>query len=142
MRRHFAWVAVAVLSIPAAAAKHPGHGKAGLWSSTTTMTIAGMSNVPPQTHSATFCMTPAQVASDMPQGGNPDCKMTNMHTEGRTITADMVCHGKLEATGHFVTTYDSDTHYLAKFSFAMNGMTMSSAVEGTWLKADCAGAAH
>lgn len=132
--------AVSLLASPALAS----HGKAGLWQATTTMTMnmPGM-NVPKQTHSATFCMTAQQVNSDAPPPSeNPSCKMTNMHTNGRTVTADMVCHGDMEGTGHFSTTYDSDTHYNASFSMAMNGMTMNSAIEGQWLKSDCAGATH
>ncbi len=97
----------------------------------------------PQTHSATFCMTAEQVNSDAaPPSENPSCKMQNVHHDGQTVTADMVCHGQMEGTGHFSTTYDSDTHYNTRFSMAMNGMTMNSAIEGKWLKADCAGATH
>jgi len=143
MRRHIAWIAIAAALVPAAALA--GHGKAGLWSSTTTMTMNMPSgpNVPPQTHSATFCMTQEQVNTDAPPPSeNPSCKIENVHSLGHTVTADMVCHGQMEGTGHFSTTYDSDTHYRAQFSMAMNGMTMNSAVEGTWVKADCAGAAH
>ncbi len=136
MRKHWLWAAAAIL-VPTAALA--GHGKVGLWQSTTTMTMNG---TPPQTHSSTFCMTQAQVLSDAPQGGNPGCTYQNMHADAHTVTADMVCHGQLEATGHFSTTYDSDTHYLAKFSIVTGGMTMNNSVEGTWLKADCAGAMH
>ena len=142
MRRHIGWIAAAAVLVPVAALA--GHGKAGLWSTTSTMTMnmPGGPNVPPQTHSATFCMTQQQVASDVPPSDNPSCKMQNVHSEGRTVTADMVCHGQMEGTGHFSTTYDSDTHYRATMSMAMNGMSMNNAIEGKWLKADCAGASH
>jgi hypothetical protein len=141
MRRLFPWIAVIAMLSPAAALA--AHGKAGLWSTTTTMTIEGMANMRPQTHSATFCMTPQEVNTDAPPPSqNPSCKMQDVHHDGHTITADMVCHGQMEGTGHFSTTYDSDTHYTAQFSMAMNGMKMNSSVEGKWLKADCAGATH
>ena len=133
--------ALLVVSVPASAS----HGKAGLWSATTTMTMnmPGMANMAPRTHTATFCMTPQQVNSDAPPPPeNRSCTMQNVHHDGHTVTADMVCHGQMEGTGHFSTTYDSDAHYRARFSMAMNGMTMNSAIEGKWLKPDCAGATH
>ncbi|MEJ0025733.1 MAG: DUF3617 domain-containing protein [Rhizomicrobium sp.] len=142
MRRHFAWIGAAIL-VPSAALA--GHGKVGLWSTTSTVTMdmPGMANMAPQTHSATFCMTAEQVNSDAPPPSeNPSCKMQNVRHDGQTVSADMVCHGQMEGTGHFSTTYDSDTHYKAQFSMAMSGMTMNSAIEGKWLKADCAGATH
>ncbi len=143
MRRHLAWLAAAAVLAPTAALA--GHGKVGLWSTTSTMTMnmQGTANMAPQTHSATFCMTAQQVSSDAPPPPeNPSCTMQNVHSDGHTVTADMVCHGQMEGTGHFSTTYDSDTHYRAQFSMAMNGMTMNSAIEGKWLKPDCAGATH
>ncbi len=143
MRRYTIGIAALAALVPVAA--FAGHGKVGLWSTdtTTTMNMPGMDNVPPQTHSATFCMTTEQVNTDVPPASeNPACKMQNVHHDGHTVTADMVCHGQMEGTGHFTTTYDGDTHYKAQFSMAMNGMTMNSAIEGKWLKADCAGATH
>jgi Protein of unknown function (DUF3617) len=142
MRRIVLAAAIVLLApLPAFA----GHGKVGLWQANTTMTMSmpGMEHMPPQNHSATFCMTAQQVASDAPPPSeNPSCKMTNMHTSGNTVTADMVCHGQMEGTGHFSTTYDSDTHYKSTFSMAMNGMTMNSTIDGKWLKPDCTGATH
>ena len=129
--------AVVLLFVPGAALA--AHGKAGLWSSTTTMT---MTDVPPQTHSATFCMTAAQVNSDTPVSQNPDCTYINVKVSGHTMSADMVCKGKFNATGHFSSTYDSDTHYTARMSMVTEGVTMNNAVEGRWVKADCTGAEH
>lgn len=127
---------VAVL-LPGAALA--AHGKAGLWSTTTTVTMAG---VPPQTHAATYCMTAAEVASDAPPADNPDCSYRNAQASGHTYTADMVCKGKFNATGHFSSTYDSDTHYTATIAIATSGVTMTNTVEGKWLRADCTGAQH
>jgi hypothetical protein len=129
--------ATMVLLAPGAALA--SHGKAGLWSSTTTMTMNGM---PPQTHAATFCMTAAQVNADRPVSENPDCTYSNVQVSGHTMSADMVCKGKFNATGHFASTYDSDTHYTAQMSMQMQGITMNNTIEGRWVKADCAGADH
>ena len=128
---------IAAIAALAPAAALAAHGKAGLWSSTTTMTVPGMG---PQSHSATFCMTPAQVNSDAPVGGNPDCTYQNVHVTGQTYTADMVCKGQFNATGHISTTYADDSHYTATISIVTADMTMTNNVVGQWVKADCAGA--
>ncbi len=132
-----AFVAVAALIlIPVKALA--AHGKAGLWSSTTTVSIP---NQPPQTHSTTYCMTPQQVASDTPAADpRSGCTYSNVHVTGRTMTADMTCTGQMNASGHFTSTYDSDTHFNARIDIAMQGMSMTNAIEGHWVKADCAGA--
>ncbi len=133
----FAALAACVLLVPAAALA--AHGKVGLWSATTTVSMAGMA---PQTHAATFCMTAADVNTDAPRADNPDCTYSNVHVTGGTIEADMVCHGQINATGHIQSVYDSDTHYTAHISIKTDQMTMINSVDGKWLKADCAGATN
>lgn len=115
------------------------HGKAGLWSSTTTVDLRGM---PPQSHTATYCMTQAEVNSDTPANRNPDCKYQNVQVNGHMFSADMICTGKFKATGHFQSTYDSDTHYTATVAINTGEMSMTNKIEGKWLRADCAGATH
>ena len=115
------------------------HGKVGLWSATTTVSMSGMA---PQTHAATFCMTAADVSTDAPRADNPDCSYDNVHVSGGTIDADMVCHGQFNATGHFQSVYDSETHYTAHITIKTDQMTMANSVDGEWLRADCAGATH
>lgn len=127
------------LVVLAPASALAAHGKAGLWSSTTTANMPGMA---PQSNTSTYCMTPAEVASDMPADRNPGCKYQNVSVSGRTFNADMICTGQFEATGHLTTTYDSDTHYTATMTINTGGMAMTNAVEGKWVKADCAGAQH
>ncbi|HEY0106941.1 MAG TPA: DUF3617 domain-containing protein [Rhizomicrobium sp.] len=141
--RRLGRIAAAVLLAGSSTAALAAHGKAGLWSTTTTMTMSGMEGMkmPPQTHAGTFCMTQQAVNADAPpKPESPSCQVQNVRHAGNTVSADMVCHGQMEATGHFSTTYDSDTHYRAQMSMAMQGMTMNNAIEGKWLKADCAGA--
>ena len=135
--KHVALIAVIAALAPAAALA--AHGKAGLWSSTTTATIPGMS---PQTNTTTYCMTPAQVNSDAPMGGNPDCTYQNVQVSGQTYTADMVCKGQFNATGHFASSYAGDSHYSATMTINTGGMTMTNSIVGHWVKADCAGATH
>ena len=134
LKRILLFAGIAALAPAAALA---AHGKAGLWSSTTTVTMPGMA---PQSHTATYCMTPAQVNSDAPMGGNPDCTYQNVQVSGQTYTADMVCKGQFNATGRFSSTYSGDSHYTATVTINTGGMTMTNSVVGNWVKSDCAGA--
>lgn len=135
--KYASFLLAAVLLVPGAALA--AHGKAGLWSSTTTVAIPGMQ---PQTHAATYCMTQAQVDSNAPPGESPGCSYTNVQVSGSTYTADMVCKGEFKATGHFSSTYSDDSHYTATITINTGGMTMTNNVVGKWVKADCAGAMH
>jgi hypothetical protein len=58
------------------------------------------------------------------------------------MSADMTCKGAMNATGHYSSTYDSDTHFVAKINIAMQGMSMVNTIEGHWVKADCTGASQ
>lgn len=114
------------------------HGKAGLWSSTTTVTVPG---VAPQAHQSTYCMTPAQVNSDAPVSDpRSGCAYSNVRVSGQTMTADMTCTGQLSAIGHFAATYDSPTHFTASIDIAGQGFNMTNKIDGHWVKDDCAGA--
>ena len=136
--RSVVFLFAAVLLAPGAALA--AHGKVGLWSTTTTMAMPGMG---PQTHTATYCMTAAEVTSDAPVAdSNSGCTYKNVSVQGHTYTADMVCSGQFKGTGHFRSTYDSDTHYNATVAIAGEGFSMTNQVEGKWLKADCGGATH
>ncbi len=138
LRPAAALLALAVLVLPGAALA--ANGKVGLWSSTATVSMQGM---PAQSHASTYCMTAAQVASNVPPADkNSGCSYKNVSIQGRTMSADMVCTGQFEATGRFTSTYDSDTHYTATISMTTSGMSMTNRIEGKWLKADCAGADH
>jgi hypothetical protein len=130
----------AALALLAPGAALAAHGKAGLWSTTSTISMNGM---PPRTNTATYCMTQEQVNSDKPPPSeNRDCTMTNAHASGHTMSADMVCKGSFNATGHFESTYDSDTHYTSRIAMQIQGMSMNTTVDGHWVKGDCAGAMH
>jgi len=132
----FSAAAAALLLAPGAALA--AHGKAGMWSSTTTV---AMPNMPPQSHSTTYCMTPQQVASDTPTADpHSGCTYSNVHVAGQTMSADMTCQGQMNATGRFTSTYDSDTHFNARIDLVMQGMNMINTIDGHWVKADCAGA--
>jgi hypothetical protein len=143
--RVISWKSIAVSAAAAAVLIAPGaaraaYTKAGLWSTTATVAMQGMA---PQTHTTTFCMTPAQATAEGPPGGTtPGCTMSNAHFSGQTYSADMVCTGQFNATGSVSATYDNDTHYSATTNITTNGMNMMTKSDSKWLKADCAGAEH
>ena len=155
--------ALGLVAVPAIAS----HGKVGLWSVTVTVQMAGMpampdmSKLPPEaqaamrahgvsmnghTMNATHCMTAEEVNRDTPpdMSRNNECKMTNMHVGGQAMSADMVCGGDMQGTGHFEIAFDSPTHYSGKATMAgsAHGHPVNSVTtyEGRWVSADCKGA--
>jgi Protein of unknown function (DUF3617) len=154
--------ALALIAAPAIAS----HGKVGLWSVTVTMNMPGMpdlSSLPPQAQAAMrargmtmnghtmtvqHCMTQEEVNAikPPPMRGGQDCKMSNLKTAGQSFSADLVCSGEMNATGHFEISYDSAEHYTGKstISGTENGHPINSTttMEGRWVSADCKGVAH
>ncbi len=83
----------------------------------------------------------------MPSRHGQECKVQNMKTAGRSVSADMVCSGQaMQGSGHFAMTYDSPEHYSGKMSFDVNAhgrrMAMSSTMEGRWIGASCGNVKH
>ena len=116
-------------------------GKVGTWSVTSTGATNGM---PAASTTTTYCMTKEQVVSNKPMSDSSGCVMTNAHTSGHTMIADMVCKGSFNATGHFEQTFDTDSHYTTRISMHMSeaNMDVKTTVDAHWVKADCAGAMH
>jgi hypothetical protein len=133
--------AAALTAIIVPTAAFAAHGKAGLWESTTTVT---MKDTPPQSRTATFCMTPEEVAQEVSPPSEPSspCTYTNVSRSGNAVSADMVCTAPMAGTGRYSATYDSETHYTSTVAVALQGTSMTNSVEGHWVKADCAGAQH
>jgi hypothetical protein len=151
--------AVALVAVPAIAS----HGKAGLWNITVTMDMPGMpdmSKLPPEAQAAMrahgvtmngrgmvvqHCMTQSEVDAikPPPMRNGQDCKMSNLKTAGQSFSADLVCSGQMNATGHFEVSYDSPEHYTGKSSFTgtQDGhpISNSTTMEGRWVSADCKG---
>ncbi|MBL6750993.1 MAG: DUF3617 domain-containing protein [Nevskia sp.] len=159
-----ALAAAAVLPLTASAYSH---GKPGLWQATVQMKFAKggpppMPAIPPEALAMMkqmgrepppnmngpitnkFCLTPAQAAADKPptppQRGN--CQMQNLQHSGSTFSADMICTGEMQGTGHMTVTYDSDDHYSGSMHFAgtsghMGEVDMTNEFSGQWLGADC-----
>jgi hypothetical protein len=151
-------VGLGVVALPVAA--FAGHGKAGLWEINTQMSMPNMASMMspdqmarmqamgvhmPTTNSATtqYCRTAAQVAQDSPPPtrAGRECTMGNTKILGQTYSADMTCTGRMQGTGHYSVTFDSDEHFSGSTSFTgtANGhpANMSNSFEGKWLSADC-----
>jgi hypothetical protein len=160
-----AGLVLAIAAVPAIAS----HGKVGLWNVAVTVQMAGMpampdiSKLPPEaqaamrahgvsmnghTFNATHCMTAEEVNRDTPpdMSRNKDCKMTNVRMGGQSMSADMVCNGEMQGTGHVDISFDSPEHYSGKSSMAgtMDGHPVNSVTtfEGRWVGADCKGATN
>jgi Protein of unknown function (DUF3617) len=81
----------------------------GLWEFTTETQMQGAANmqVPPETH--TQCITPDDTVP-MSQGASKECQITNVATNGDTISWNIVCAGQggqMEGRGE--VTYHGDT---------------------------------
>lgn len=137
-----------------------GHGKAGLW--TVTTSIGGMPNVqlPPeamarmkemgmkmpsmQSIASQICMTQAEVDSDaLPPVGKNDMGCTSRVTSqtANSMSAETVCNGDMKGTGRMQISYSGAEHYTGSYSFKGvihdHPMETSSTFKGDWVKADC-----
>jgi Protein of unknown function (DUF3617) len=138
-----------------------GHGKAGLWNVTTSMTMANMPQMSPEVMAmmkqrgikmpgmgepitSQVCMTQAEVDSDLPpRTGGHEENCTN-HITAKTansISADIVCSGRMQGTGHLQVSYSSAEHYMGTYGFKGSSeghpTEMTSNFKGDWVKADC-----
>lgn len=161
MRKIGLWIPVGLLLLTAAIfAIAQGTLKAGLWSSTSTMTWqqspfpAGMQmpqgvNNPfgggPRT--TQVCVTQQMIdkyGGPLPQSRG-DCKMSNMSTKGNTMTADWVCTGQMAGKGTYEGSWTDDSHTKSKVHFTgtMQMGPRSTPVEwtmestSTFVGADC-----
>lgn len=156
----------AVLVLLTVTAAWAGHGKVGLWKIMTKMDMAGMPQMSPEqmakmramgiklpmnnTFTTEHCMTAEEVAMSRPpemgRHGKQECKMQNLKVGGQSVSADMVCTGEANGSGHFLMTYDSPEHYAGSMSMKMtvhgHQMASSTSFDGRWISASCKTAAH
>jgi len=138
-----------------------GHGKAGLWNVTTSMTMANMPQMTPEMMAmmkqrgmkmpgmgepitSQVCMSQAEVDSNMPPrtgGRDEDCTNHIVSQTASSISADMVCHGSANGTGHLHVSYNGAEHYTGSYNFKGTAeghpADMTSNFKGDWVKADC-----
>lgn len=150
--------AAALMLAPGAALA--GHGKAGLW--TVTTSIGGMSDaqLPPeamarmkemgmkvpsmQSVASQICMTQAEVDSDaLPPVGKNDMGCTShvLSQTANSMSAETVCNGEMKGTGRMQISYSGAEHYAGSYNFKGTihdrPMETSSTFKGDWVKADC-----
>lgn len=138
------------------------HAKPGEWQVTVKMDMAGMPQIPPEqlakmramgihvpmggdAVTVTHCMTPSEAAMDkiptMSKEHEKYCSMQNLKTVADGMSADMVCTGKVQGSGHMQVRFDSPEHYAGKVSMNIvaDGRPMNSttAFDAKWLSADC-----
>lgn len=137
------------------------HGKAGLWS--IDMSIAGQNtaNLPPDIASQMKakglipnakggftlqrCMTQSEVQDDskiLNPNANKDCQIVSQKREGQTVSADLICKGQINGTGHVAVRYDSATHYTSKMMIMVSGSDgkteqQDQTFEGRWVSPTC-----
>jgi hypothetical protein len=150
-------VAAAVVLAPGAALA--AHGKAGLWTVTTTMAnappippeaLAQMKahNVPIPTPGQPFtsqmCMTEQQVQQDVPPAMNnrdEQCSTKLLSQSPSAISAETTCHGRMDGVGRIDVNWRGNEHYEGTNSFkgTMEGRPheMSMRFSGDFVKADC-----
>ncbi|HVU20623.1 MAG TPA: DUF3617 domain-containing protein [Rhizomicrobium sp.] len=140
------------------------HAKPGEWQIVMKINLSGMPEIPPaqlakmramgihlplggDAMTVTHCITPSEAAMDkipaMTKDRQKYCAMQNMKTSANGMSADMICTGKVQGSGHMDVHFDSPEHYAGKVSMNVvaNGhpMNSSSTFDATWLSADCKG---
>jgi Protein of unknown function (DUF3617) len=152
----------AVVLVAASSSALALHGKAGLWSVSVKVDMAGMPQIPPEqlakmnamgihipmggdTITTTHCVTPAEAAMDkiptMSKEHQKYCAVQNLKSSADGMSADMICTGKVEGNGHMTFHFDSPEHYVGSGSLnaVVNGhpMKSSTSFEARWVSAEC-----
>lgn len=106
--------------------------KPGLWAMTTTMTWqkspmpAGMT-LPPgmkspfsgTTSTTQVCLTPEMIEKyGAPISQNKDCQIVNISKHANSMTAEMVCSGKMTGKGTIESSWTDGDHTRSKMHFA------------------------
>lgn len=137
------------------------HGKAGLWS--IDMKIAGQNtaDLPPDVanqmkakgltpnskggFTLQRCMMQSEVQDDskiINPNANKDCQAIGQKREDQTVSADLICKGPINGTGHVAVSYDSSTHYTSKMTIMISGsdgktVRQDQFFEGHWISPTC-----
>ncbi len=98
--------------------------KPGLWEMTANMTWQqspmppGMT-MPPVTHTTQVCLTQAWIdkyGAPIPQS-NKDCKIINVVLHATSMTADMVCSGRMAGKANMESSWPDPNHAIGKMHF-------------------------
>ncbi|HSS15294.1 MAG TPA: DUF3617 domain-containing protein [Rhizomicrobium sp.] len=159
-RKFVSGLMVAAITLAPAAA-WAGHGRAGLWTVSTTMEMANMPPMPPEAMAmmksrgmkmpgmgkpfvSQVCMTQEEVSADhVPQMKNnqENCTSKVLSQTSSSVTAETTCHGRMDGVGHMQMSWRGNEHYEGTYSFkgSMSGrpQEMTSHYTGDFVKADC-----
>jgi len=151
-------IAAAILLLPAAA--FAGHGKAGLWTVTSTMQMGNMPQMPPEAMAmmrsrgmsmpgmapmtTQICMTVEQVNGDVPpamHNRGENCTTKLLSQTATSMKSEVTCHGRMEGVGRAEMTWRGNEHYEGTYNFKgmMEGrpQEISTRYSGDFVKADC-----
>jgi hypothetical protein len=151
---------IGVLSAPAVARAE--HLKAGMWRVTTGMNFdAAVAQIPPdqlarlqslgihvptvpQNITTEQCLTREQALRDAPPHIGPNdsgCTSRNEKMVGSTLSADLVCTGKMTGQGTMQISHTDPEHYSGSLSFkgtlAGRSVNLATTISGEWLSKDC-----
>ncbi len=150
-------ITAGLILIPALALAAP-HGKPGLWTITSTMTMANAPQLPPQVMemmkkrgmpmmgqptTSQMCMTAEQVNSgaDVLKNHPVDCTPRVLHETANSAETEVTCHGMMDGVGHSRISWRGLDHYEGSYDFkgTMHGRPndMSTHYTGDWVKSDC-----
>ena len=161
MRNIASTITCAGLLLACGAALAAPHGKPGLWTVTTSMTMANMPQIPPEALAAMkargmqmpgmgepmtrqMCMTQEQVNMEKPPVVNDhgeNCTTKVLSQTSSSVSAEVTCHGHMEGVGHSEMSWRGDSHYEGTYAFkgTMEGRPneINTKYSGDFVKADC-----
>jgi hypothetical protein len=140
-------------------AAYAAHGRAGLWTVTSTMEMPNMPQLPPQAlemmkargmpvpgqpFTTQMCMTQEQVNADKPPAindGNVSCDTKVLSASPSAMHTQVVCKGRVNGTGDMQISWRGTDHYEGTYSFQGTAdgrpQNMTTHYTGDFVKTDC-----
>src|SRR5215469_6360899 len=136
-----ALIATSLVLVPVAALA--AHGKAGLWTVTSTMQMSNAPQIPPEAlammkerhipvpgsgepTTTQMCMTQEQVNADKPppmSNREESCDPKVVNQSPGLMEVEITCHGHMNGVGHLRVSWRGNEHYESIYNFkgAMDG---------------------
>lgn len=159
MRRPLICTLLGTAVILAPVAAMAAHGRAGLWSVTSTMQMENMPQMPPeamemmkarhmpmpgQPFTTQMCMTQEQVNADKPpaySNREESCDTKVLSQSAGAMHTQVTCHGRVEGVGDMQISWRGTDHYEGTYSFKGTAegrpQNMTTHYSGDFVKADC-----
>jgi len=135
------------------------HGRAGLWTVTSTMEMKGMPQMPPEAMAMMkargmampgspmtmqMCMTQEQVNADKPpstRNEDVSCDTKVLSSTPTAMHTQITCKGRVNGTGDMQMSWRGTDHYEGTYSFKGESggrpQDMTTHYSGDFVKADC-----